>query len=182
VSSACRCFPDSANVPPPRCSATAGRGIFVMLAVSVAIDRALDDVLQFTNIPRPAVAEQRGGGTSTLSVRPPPPSRRPCPGTSCPPCRWICAIFSYTFSAARGAGDRLTPAAPPPASDDTSPAADSAAAGVLSVRPPPPSRRPCPGTSCPPCRWICAIFSYSRKNACCSGVCKVNPSSSAACF
>ena len=34
-----------------------------MLAVSVAIDRALDDVLQFTNIPRPAVAEQRGGGT-----------------------------------------------------------------------------------------------------------------------
>lgn len=32
-------------------------GVQLVLAVAVAIDRALDDILQFTNIPRPAVAE-----------------------------------------------------------------------------------------------------------------------------
>lgn len=32
-----------------------------MLAVAVAIHRALNHVLQFANIPRPAVAEQRRG-------------------------------------------------------------------------------------------------------------------------
>ena len=38
-------------------------GVQLVLAVAVAIDRALDDILQFTNIPRPALAEQRCGGT-----------------------------------------------------------------------------------------------------------------------